>query len=96
MVLTQAAAQTRPGADFCPDVQDRPGAVLGRPRSGPAWVGGGPRSLRARSGVAELLLLHRLRATAPAGMPAGMSEQAARVIGLTAEAWLVGGSAGKP
>jgi hypothetical protein len=48
--------------------------------------------LRARSGVAELLLLHRLRAGAPAGMP----EQAARVIGLTAEAWLVGGSAGKP
>ena len=92
MVLTQAAAQTRPGADSCPDVQDRPGAVLGRPRSGPVWAGGGPRSLRARSGVAELLLLHRLRATAPAGM----SEQAARVIGLTAEAWLVGGSAGKP
>jgi hypothetical protein len=42
--------------------------------------------------VAELLLLHRLRANAPAGMP----EQAARVIGRTAQAWLVGGSAGKP
>jgi hypothetical protein len=48
--------------------------------------------LRVRSGVAELLLLHRLRA----GTPAGMSEQAARVIGVTAQAWLVGGSAGKP
>jgi hypothetical protein len=42
--------------------------------------------------VAELLLLHRLRAGAPSGMP----ERAARVIGLTAQAWLVGGSAGKP
>ena len=48
--------------------------------------------MRARSGVAELLLLHRLRAGAPAGMP----EQAARVIGRTAQAWLVGDSAGKP
>lgn len=92
MVLTQAAAQARPGGGACLDVQERPGVVLGRPRAGPAWAEGGSRSLRARSGVAELLLLHRLRAGAPAGMP----EQAARVIGLTAEAWLVGGSAGKP
>ena len=92
MVLTQAAAQTRPGGGACPDVQDRPGAVLGRPRSGPAWAEGGPRNMRARSGVAELLLLHRLRA----GAPAGMSEQAARVIGLTAEVWFLGDSAGKP
>jgi len=92
MMVIQAAAQTRPGGGSCSDEQERPGVVFGRPRAAPAWAEGGARSLRARSGVAELLLLHRLRAGTPAGMP----EQAARVIGLTAQAWLVGGSAGKP
>jgi hypothetical protein len=92
MTVIQAAAQTRPGGGSCSEVQERPGVVFGRPRTGPAWAEGGSRSLRARSGVAELLLLHRLRANATAGMP----EQAARVIGRTAQAWLVGGSAGKP
>ena len=92
MVLTQAAAQARPGEGACLDVPQCPAGVSGHPGGVLAWAQRGPRSLRARSGVAELLLLHRLRA----GSPAGMSGQAARVIGLTAEVWCLGGSDGKP
>ena len=92
MVLTETAAWVWPVAGCCPDGQERRAASLHDSRGVLAWAQRGPRSLRARSGVAELVLLHRLRAGVSAGMPA----EAARVIALTANAWLGGASAGKP
>lgn len=92
MVLTETAALLRPVGSCCPDEQERPVVQAHDLRGVLSWARCGPRSLRARSGVAELVLLHRLRAGVAAGIPA----QAARVIALTANAWLGDGSAGKP
>lgn len=43
---------------------------------------------RARACVSGLVLMHRLRARLEANAQAGMREQAARIIGLTARLWL--------
>jgi hypothetical protein len=53
-----------------------------------ALAPGGADHLRARAAAASLVLTHRLRARLGAGQQAGMREQAARVIGLTARFWL--------
>jgi hypothetical protein len=50
--------------------------------------GGAHHHLRARAAVAGLVLSHRLRARLGPRQQAGMREQAARVIGLTARLWL--------
>ncbi len=92
MVLTETAALAWSGAGFCPDVPRRSAALSLDSRGALAWTQRDARSLRARCAVAELVLLHRLRA----GAPASLSEAAVRVIALTANAWLGAGSAGKP
>jgi hypothetical protein len=53
-----------------------------------ALAPGGAHHLRARAAAAGLVLTHRLRARLSVGQQAGMREQAARVIGLTARFWL--------
>jgi hypothetical protein len=55
---------------------------------GGALAPGGSPHLRARAAVAGLVLSHRLRARLGPRQQAGMREQAARVVGLTARLWL--------
>ena len=92
MLLTETAASAWPQAGDRPDAQVRPVGLPHDSRGVLAWARRDPRGLRARSGVAELVLLHRLRAGGPAGMPA----EATRVIAVTAKVWLAQGCAGKP
>ena len=61
---------------------------------GTTWATVGIHHQRARALAAGLVLSHRLRARHGPGPQAGLREQAARVIGLTARLWL--GSARLP
>lgn len=63
---------------------------LGAPTliSGDVTGSGSAHHLRARAAVTGLVLSHRLRARLSPGQQAGIREQAARVLGLTARLWL--------
>ena len=55
---------------------------------GPAVEPGSVQQLRARALVTSLVLSHRLRARLGPTQQAGLREQAARILGLTARLWL--------
>lgn len=55
---------------------------------GAAVASGSAHHLRARAAVTGLVLSHRLRARLSPGQQAGIRDQAARVLGLTARLWL--------
>ncbi|MEI7786561.1 MAG: hypothetical protein WCK08_19400 [Betaproteobacteria bacterium] len=78
------AALARPAEGLGVDVQPWPAGQ----RGGLSLASVGSSRGRARAGAAELVLLHRLRASraGPAGVR--VPEEAARVIELTANAWL--------
>jgi len=89
MGYLQGAALARPAAGWAPASPGRsPAPSIGGPRGLVSSPLGTAQRLRARASAAELVLLHRLRARVSGAQAAGMREQAARVIELTARLWL--------